>query len=227
MALRDGQGDQDRLDLVLLGPVGAGKGTQARLIAARYTIPHVASGELLRAHRERGTRLGKQAQVYMERGALVPDGLVVDMIVHRLREQDAANGVLLDGFPRTLAQAEALDVELSRAGRSLKRAIYLNVPTDELISRTSGRLTCRKCGATYHVVNNPPRVAGMCDVCGGELYQREDDRPEVVAERVKVYFDETLPVVDYYRDRGILRTVDGTRSIDEVAADVRAAIDGR
>ncbi len=217
MASADGRVDEQRLDLVLLGPAGAGKGTQARLLAARYGIPHVASGDLLRNHRQQGTPLGKKAEDYMQRGALVPDGLVVDMIVRRLREPDARRGVLLDGFPRTLPQAEALDVELAREGRSLKRAVYLKVPTEELIARTSGRLTCRNCQATYHMSSNPPRVQGVCDVCGGELYQRPDDQPDVVGERIRVYLDETLPVVAYYRERGILREIDGTRTIDEVA----------
>ena len=213
------------LDLVLLGPVGAGKGTQARLISHRFHIPHVASGDLLRQHRREGSALGKQAQEYMDRGDLVPDDLVITMIVGRMRHADAEHGVLLDGFPRTLAQAEALDDELRQEGRELKLALYLDVPTEELIARAAGRWTCRNCQRTYNEHTNPPRVMGACDACGGELYQREDDKKEVVAERIKVYLRDTVPVVDYYRKRGILREIDGSRDIDVVAAELKTSID--
>jgi adenylate kinase len=209
------------LDLVLLGPVGAGKGTQARRIASRYGVPHVASGDLLRAHRAQKTPLGIQAAAYMDRGALVPDDLVISMIMDRLAEPDARNGILLDGFPRTVAQAQALDTELESEGRAIARAIYLEVPYEELVERAAGRWTCRNCGATYNYHVNPPRTRGVCDVCGGELYQRQDDRAEVVSERIKVYLQETAPVVEYYRERGVLREVDGTRDIDSVAADIQ------
>jgi adenylate kinase len=214
-----------RLDLVLLGPVGAGKGTQARRIASRYGVPHVASGDLLRAHRTQKTPLGVQAASYMDRGALVPDELVISMIMDRLAEPDARNGILLDGFPRTVAQAQALDAELQGEGRAIKRAIYLEVPYEELVERAAGRWTCRNCGATYNYLVNPPRKAGVCDVCGGELYQREDDRPEVVSERINVYLRETAPVIEYYRERGVLREVDGTRDIDSVAADIQRQLE--
>jgi adenylate kinase len=204
------------LDLVLLGPVGAGKGTQARRVAANYDIPHIASGDLLRAHRAQGTELGRQAKSYMDRGALVPDDLVIDMIVDRMRQPDAHHGVLLDGFPRTLAQAQALDTELGGLGRSLKVALYLEVPFDVLVERAAGRWTCRTCGATYNYAVNPPRKEGVCDLDGGELYQREDDHLDVVSERIKVYLQDTVPVVDYYRQRGILREIDGTGDINAV-----------
>jgi adenylate kinase len=206
------------LDLVLLGPVGAGKGTQARRIATMYGVPHIASGDLLRAHRSRETELGRQAKQYMDRGALVPDHLVITMIVDRMRQSDAHNGVLLDGFPRTLAQAQALDRELEEEQRTLKVALYLEVPFDSLVERAAGRWTCRTCQATYNYRVKPPRQKGVCDLDAGELYQREDDRHEVVSERIKVYLHDTVPVVDYYRERGILREIDGTRDIESVAS---------
>ncbi len=219
MAADAGNGDQGGpLDLVLLGPVGAGKGTQARRIASKYRVPHIASGDLLRAHRSRDTELGTQAKVYMDRGALVPDELVITMIIDRMRQPDANHGVLLDGFPRTLAQARALDNELDLEGRILKVALYLEVPFPTLVERAAGRWTCRICQATYNYQVKPPRQHGICDLDGGELYQREDDRLEVVSERIKVYIQDTVPVVDYYRERGILREIDGTRDIESVAS---------
>jgi adenylate kinase len=213
------------LDLVLLGPVGAGKGTQARRISTKYGVPHIASGDLLRAHRQRHTQLGRQATRYMDRGVLVPDDLVITMIVDRMRQPDASHGVLLDGFPRTLAQAQALDFELEQEQRTLKVALYLEVPFDVLVERAAGRWTCRTCQATYNYRVNPPRWRGVCDVDGGELYQREDDRPEVVSERIKVYIQDTVPVVDYYRERGILRDIDGTGDIEAVATDIAGQLE--
>jgi len=212
------------LDVVLLGPVGAGKGTQARRISAHYGVPHIASGDLLRGHRQQGTELGRQAGSYMERGALVPDDLVISMIVERMRKPDAARGVLLDGFPRTLAQARALDDELTEEGRVLKLAIYLEVPFAELVDRAANRWTCRTCQATYNYRVNPPRVECVCDLDGGELYQRDDDRLDVVSERIKVYIQDTVPVVDYYRAQGILHVVDGRQSIDQVANSIQAEL---
>jgi adenylate kinase len=206
------------LDLVLLGPVGAGKGTQARLIASKYGVPHIASGDLLRAHRSRDDELGRQARTFMDRGALVPDELVITMIIERMRQPDAHHGVLLDGFPRTLAQAQALDRELQDEGRGMTMALYLEVPLEVLVDRAAGRWTCRTCQATYNYRVKPPRQEGICDVDDGQLYQREDDRLDVVSERIKVYIQDTVPVVEYYRERGILREVDGTRDINSVAA---------
>lgn len=214
----------DALDLVLLGPVGAGKGTQARRISAHYGVPHIASGDLLRQHRQQDTELGRQASSYMLRGALVPDDLVITMIVERMRRPDAAHGVLLDGFPRTLAQARALDDELTEEGRTLKLAIYLEVPFAELVDRAANRWTCRICQATYNYRVNPPRQAGKCDLDGGELFQRDDDRLDVVSERIKVYIQDTVPVVDYYRAQGILHDVDGRQSIDDVARVIQAEL---
>jgi adenylate kinase len=212
------------LDLLLLGPVGAGKGTQARLVSERHHVPHVASGDLLRMHRAQDTPLGQQAETYMDRGALVPDDLVISMILDRLRQPDAANGVLLDGFPRTLAQARTLDTELDREGRALQLALYLEVPLDVLVDRAANRWTCRTCQATYNYRVNPPRRPGICDIDGGELYQRDDDRLDVVSQRIEVYLQDTVPVVDYYRERGILRQIDGTQDIPTVAAEIERQI---
>ena len=206
------------LDLVLLGPVGAGKGTQARRISAASHVPHIASGDLLRENHQRGTPLGLEAKTYMDRGLLVPDDLVIDMILERMHQPDAQHGVLLDGFPRTLKQAEALDAELTKVGRELQLALYLEVPLDVLIDRAAHRWTCPIGHETYDYRVNAPRVKGVCDVDGGELYQREDDKVEVVAERIKVYIADTVPVVEYYQQHGILRRLDGTRDIDTVAA---------
>lgn len=207
-------------DVVLLGPVGAGKGTQARRIAARYGIPHIASGDLLRAHRAQQSDLGRQASAFMDRGALVPDDLVITMIIDRLRQPDARGGVLLDGFPRTVAQARALDAELTAEGRALRMALYLEVPFQDLVNRAAGRWTCRTCQATYNYDVNPPRQHGFCDLDGGPLYQREDDRVEVVSERIRVYIQDTVPVVEYYRQKGILREIDGTRPIETVGDEI-------
>jgi adenylate kinase len=214
----------DALDLVLLGPVGAGKGTQARRIAARHGIPHIASGDLLRQHRQQDTELGRKAKSFMERGALVPDDLVITMIVDRMRKPDAARGVLLDGFPRTLAQATALDTELQNEQRALKLALYLEVPFEDLVDRAANRWTCRTCQATYNYRVNSPRVEGVCDVDGGELFQRDDDRIDVVSERIKVYIQDTVPVVEYYRERGILRVIDGTKDINDVAKAIQTEL---
>jgi adenylate kinase len=208
------------LDVVLLGPAGAGKGTQARRISSQYGVPHVASGDLLRANKAQGTPLGLEAATYMDHGRLVPDDLVIGMILDRMREPDARRGILLDGFPRTVNQASALDQELEAEKRTLRVALYLQVPFDILVERAGGRWTCRVDGATYNYSVNPPRQPGVCDIDGGQLYQREDDRPEVVSERIRVYLKETVPVLDYYRARGILRQVDGTRDIDAVAAEI-------
>ena len=211
---------------MLLGPVGSGKGTQARRISARYGIPHIASGDLLRQHRQHDTDLGRRAESYMERGALVPDELVITMILERMRMPDAGHGVLLDGFPRTLAQAQALDHELLSEGRELKLALYLEVPVEDLIDRAANRWTCRTCQATYNYRVNPPRREGVCDLDGGQLFQRDDDRMDVVSERINVYIRDTVPVVEYYRERGILREIDGTRDIDRVDQDIQAELSG-
>jgi adenylate kinase len=210
--------------VLLLGAPGAGKGTQARFLAELLGVPHVASGDLLREHRQRGTALGRAAQEYMDRGDLVPDALVVDMIADRLDQRDAVRGALLDGFPRTLTQAEALERRLCGRGGRVRTAIYVEVPTDVLVDRLAGRWLCRSCQASYHEVYNPPAVTGTCDACDGELYQRTDDKREVVANRVAVYLRDTLPVVERYARQGILQRVDGNQSIEAVKAALRQAI---
>ncbi len=210
--------------VLLLGAPGAGKGTQARFLADLLGMPHVASGDLLREHRQRGTSLGQAAQEYMDRGDLVPDDLVVDMIVDRLHKADAERGALLDGFPRTLAQAVALETRLVKRGGRVRAAIYIEVPTKVLIERLAGRWICRDCQATFHSVFNPPRVPGQCDACGGELYQRSDDKREVVENRVNVYLRDTLPVVERYQAQGLLRRIDGNRPIDAVRSALRSAL---
>jgi adenylate kinase len=210
--------------VLLLGAPGAGKGTQARFLTQLLGVPLVASGDLLREHRKRGTDLGRAAQDYMDRGDLVPDDLVVEMIVHRLDEPDATAGALLDGFPRTVAQAEALEARLARRGGVITTAIYVDVPEDVLVERLAGRWMCRGCQASFHELFNPPAIKEVCDSCGGELYQRADDKREVIAKRVGVYLRDTLPVVKRYEARGILRRVDGNRSIGRVRVALRQAL---
>lgn len=210
--------------VLLLGAPGAGKGTQARFLADMLRVPHVASGELLREHRQRGTLLGRAAQEFMDRGDLVPDALVVDMIVDRLNEPDATGGALLDGFPRTVAQAQALEDRLEQRGGHIRRAVYVEVPTDVLVERLAGRWLCETCQASYHEIFNPPASQGTCDRCDGALYQRPDDKREVVANRVAVYLRDTLPVVERYDRQGILQRIDGNRSISAVKAALIQAI---
>lgn len=208
--------------IVLLGPPGAGKGTQARDLAEALGVPHIASGDLLREHRQRGTELGRQAQDYMDRGLLVPDELVIRMVLERLAQPDAARGFILDGFPRTLEQAQALDDALGEE-RAVERAILLRVSEEEIVRRLSARLTCRSCGAVFHRITHPPRTPGRCDRCGGELSLREDDRPEVVRQRLRTYWEQTAPLVDHYRRKGKLVEVDGEGPPAEVARRLRSA----
>jgi adenylate kinase len=210
--------------VLLLGAPGAGKGTQARFLAERLGAPHVASGDLLREHRAQGTALGQQAQAYMDRGDLVPDDLVVDMIMDRLDQPDARHGVLLDGFPRTVAQAEALEQRLADQGGGVRLAIYVDVPTDVLVDRLAGRWLCRTCQTSYHEIFRPPQSVGACDQDRGELYQRPDDRREVVSNRVAVYLRDTLPVVERYDAQGVLRRIDGNQSVEAVKAALDEAV---
>jgi adenylate kinase len=202
--------------LVLLGAPGAGKGTQAKLLADRLGLLHVASGDLFREAVAQGTRLGREAKRYMDRGALVPDGLVISMIEERLDQPDAAAGVVLDGFPRTRAQAEALDASLRRRGARVTAALYIGVREAELVRRLSGRWLCRAEGHPYHEVSHPPQKPGVCDIDGSELYQREDDRPETVRARLEQQLPPMYDVVDYYREAGRLLTVDGEQEIERV-----------
>jgi len=211
--------------ILLLGAPGAGKGTHARALSEMLRVPHVASGDLLREHREQGTELGRAAQSFMDRGDLVPDDLVVDMIVERLDSADAAHGALLDGFPRTLAQAKALEERLANRGGRVRAAVYVEVPMQVLIERLAGRWLCRECQATFHSTFKPPQQIDRCDLCRGELYQRADDRREAVENRIEVYVRDTLPVVERYSAQGLLVRIDGNRPIAAVQAALRDALD--
>lgn len=214
------------MDVIIMGAPGAGKGTQATGLATYMGAPHIATGDLFRDALKRGTLLGRRAQSYMERGELVPDELTIAMLLERLTQADAAGGALLDGFPRTLAQAEALDVALEeRGGRFVRRALYLKVPREVLLDRMAGRWLCSKCQTPYHEHFSPPKEAGKCDRCGGELYQRPDDRRETVSHRLDVYDNQTLPVVEHYRDKGLLAEINGDQAMDAVQRELRAALE--
>lgn len=209
--------------LVFLGPPGAGKGTQARALAQEWGVPHIATGDMLRDAAAAGTPLGRQARAFMERGALVPDDVIIGLIAERLGEPDAKRGFVLDGFPRTIPQAEALDRLLAERDQGLDRVIYFDVPEDELLRRLTGRRSCPACQATYHLTANPPRRAGVCDRCGADLVQRPDDREETVRTRLKVYAEQTAPLLEHYRGRGVLVTVAGAGPIEVVRDAVRRA----
>ena len=202
--------------LVLLGPPGAGKGTQARTLVKRFGIPQISSGDLLRAAVRDGTALGVEAKRYMDRGELVPDDLVVRMIEQRLAEPDAKKGWILDGFPRSLGQAQALGAMLKRGGIAIDKVVAVSVPEDDLVERLAGRRTCRNCGAMYHVEFDPPKITGVCDKCGSELYQREDDSEKTVRNRFRVFHESTRPLLDYYGKAGVLAKVDGFGQPDQV-----------
>ncbi len=206
------------MNVVLLGAPGAGKGTQAAILLSELGVVHVASGDLFRRALEKKTELGLLAKSYMEKGELVPDEVTINMVLERIRQRDCADGVLFDGFPRTLSQAEALDDKLAGEGRQIDRVVYIEVPAEELVKRLSGRWICRECQTPYHEQSSPPKNAGRCDICGGELYQRADDDEETVRERLKVFFSQTVPIVDYYDRQKKLLRVDGNRGIDEVGA---------
>jgi adenylate kinase len=212
--------------LVLLGPPGAGKGTQARALGALWGIPQVASGDLLRGVVREESELGREAASYMDRGQLVPDDLVLKLIDQRLRKKDARAGFILDGFPRNVTQAEALAKGLDHYGLKLDKAVAVIVPDEEIVKRISGRRTCRKCNAMYHVVFEPPAKPGVCDKCGGELYQREDDAEETVRERLKVYAETTRPLLDHYARLGLLAQVNGVGRTEEVEKRILAAVNG-
>jgi len=216
----------DALFLVLLGGPGAGKGTQAERLAEALGIPQVSTGDLFRENLENQTELGLLAKGYMERGELVPDEVTVGMVRERLSRPDAAKGAILDGFPRTIAQAEALEALLADLGSKLAVVPYIKVPEDVLLARLAGRWTCRRCGAMYHQIFSPPEATGVCDKCGGELYQRPDDTPETQKHRIEVYFEQTAPLIDYYRDKGLLAEVDGRPGIAEIQAELQNIIKG-
>ena len=206
------------MKIIMLGAPGAGKGTQAKKIAAKYEIPHISTGDIFRANIKNGTELGKKAKTYMDRGLLVPDELVVDLVVDRVNQDDCTKGYVLDGFPRTIPQAEALDAALEKMGQKIDYAIDVDVPDENIINRMSGRRACVDCGATYHIVYAPTKKENICDNCGGGLILRDDDKPETVKKRLDVYHEQTQPLIDYYTKAGALRTVDGTIDIDDVFA---------
>lgn len=214
------------LYLVLLGGPGAGKGTQAERLALTLGIPQVSTGELFRENLKNETELGKLAKGYMDRGELVPDEVTVAMVRRRLSQPDAAKGAILDGFPRTVAQAEALGELLRDMGRALALVPYIKVPEDLLLTRLAGRWTCKACGTMYHQVFSPPQQVGICDKCGGELYQRLDDTPDTQRHRIQVYFEQTAPLIDYYREKGLLVEIDGQPGIDEIQTRLLATVQG-
>lgn len=210
--------------LILLGPPGAGKGTQAANIVDKYHVPHISTGDIFRKNIKEGTALGKEAKAFMDRGELVPDSLVNEIVADRLREEDCKAGFLLDGFPRTVAQAEALDQVLATMECALNHVVNIQVDPNLLVERAVGRRICRDCGATYHIHFNPSKVEGVCDKCSGELYQRSDDNEETVSNRVRVYVEETSPLVDYYTTKGIILNLDGEKAIDAVFEDICRAL---
>ena len=204
------------MKIIMLGAPGAGKGTQAKMIAAKYQIPHISTGDIFRSNIKNGTELGKKAKSYMDQGLLVPDELTCDLVVDRIGKEDCANGFILDGFPRTIPQAHALDEALKKMGTAMDYAINVDVPDESIVTRMGGRRACTGCGATYHVVFNAPKIEGICDVCGEKLIIRDDDQPATVQKRLDVYHEMTQPLIDYYEKQGIVRTVDGTQKMDDV-----------
>lgn len=212
------------MKIVMLGAPGAGKGTQAAKISAKYNVPHISTGDIFRANIKEGTPLGKKAKEYMDQGMLVPDELVLDLIVDRLGKEDAKDGYVLDGFPRTIPQAKALDEALTKQGDKLDAAIDISVPDENIVNRMSGRRACLGCGATYHLVYAAPKTEGVCDVCGKDLVLRDDDKPETVTKRLDVYHEQTQPLIDYYNTSGILKTIDGTIDINEVFNNIVAIL---
>ncbi|HIU76731.1 MAG TPA: adenylate kinase [Candidatus Pelethocola excrementipullorum] len=208
------------MKIVMLGAPGAGKGTQAKRIAEQYQIPHISTGDIFRANIKNGTELGKKAKEYMDQGLLVPDELTCDLVVDRISQPDAVNGYVLDGFPRTIPQAEALTNALELRGKKIDYAINVEVPDESIVNRMSGRRACLACGATYHVVYNAPKAEGICDACGKELTLRDDDKPETVKKRLDVYHAQTKPLIEYYQAAGALVEVDGTQDIQKVFEDI-------
>jgi adenylate kinase len=218
-------GSHDPLYILLLGAPGAGKGTQAAFLTEKLGIPHVASGDLFRAAIANQTELGKLAKSYMDRGELVPDDVTIAMVMERLSQPDCAGGALLDGFPRTIEQAKALEKALAERGSRLALVLYIRASEATLLERLGGRWTCRQCGAVYHERFNPPKQPGICDVCGGELYQRPDDQPETQRRRIRVYLEQTAPLIEYFKERGLLVEIDGEQDVESVRQAVEAALE--
>ena len=211
--------------LILLGAPGVGKGTQGALISKEYGIPQISTGDILRSEVKNETELGKKAKAYMEKGELVPDDVIIEMMEKRIKEDDCKNGFILDGFPRTVAQAEAFDRMLAKNGLELDKVILIDVPEEEIIDRLTGRRICPNCGAVYHIKNNPPKVEGVCDRCGSKLIQRDDDREDVVKKRLEVYKKSTMPLIDYYTKTSKLVKVDGTGDIEEIFARIKKILE--
>ena len=208
------------MKIIMLGAPGAGKGTQAKKISEKYQIPHISTGDIFRSNIKEGTELGRKAKGYMDQGALVPDELTIGMLIDRIQKEDCNDGYVLDGFPRTIPQAESLKKAISEMGQKIDSAINVDVPDENIINRMSGRRACISCGATYHIVYNPSKVSNVCDVCGAELVLRDDDKPETVKKRLSVYHDQTQPLIDYYGKDGVLVNVDGTQELSKVFSDI-------
>ncbi len=204
------------MKIIMLGAPGAGKGTQAKRIAEKYTIPHISTGDIFRANIKNGTELGQKAKQYMDKGELVPDELTCDLVMDRIQQEDCKNGFVLDGFPRTIPQAEALDAALEKIGQKMDYAVDVDVPDENIVNRMGGRRACLSCGATYHVTFNPTKTEDVCDACGAKTVLRDDDKPETVQKRLEVYHAQTQPLIDYYKKQGILKSVDGTQPMDAV-----------
>lgn len=204
------------MKVIMLGAPGAGKGTQAKQIADKYSIPHISTGDIFRANIKNGTELGKKAKTFMDQGLLVPDELVVELVADRIQQDDCKNGFVLDGFPRTIPQAEALDAALEKINEKMDYAIDIDVPDENIITRMSGRRACLNCGATYHIVSIPTKVEGICDRCGSSVVLRDDDKPETVKKRLEVYHEQTQPLIDYYKKKEILKTVNGVQPMEDV-----------
>lgn len=208
------------MKIIMLGAPGAGKGTQAKKIAAKYGIPHVSTGDIFRSNIKEGTELGKKAKSYMDAGNLVPDEITIGMLLERIHQEDCKNGYVLDGFPRTIPQAQSLTGALKERGEAIDFAVNVDVPDENIINRMSGRRACLSCGATYHIVYNAPKKEGICDACGQKLVLRDDDRPETVKNRLDVYHRQTQPLIDYYKAEGVLAQVDGTQDMEAVFQDI-------
>lgn len=213
------------MNIILMGLPGAGKGTQASEIVKKFPIPHISTGDMFRKAIKDETDLGKEAKSYMDRGELVPDEVTVGIVKERISEDDAKKGFLLDGFPRTIEQADALNSIMSELDREIDAVINIEVPEEELMNRLTGRRICEKCGTTYHLVFNPPKVDGICDIDGGKLYQREDDNPETVSNRLSVNVKQSKPILEYYNEKGVLKNIDGSKDIEEVTNDVIDILD--